>query len=71
LKFLFQNPASVLSLADLHEKLARPERLTLDPADASSTADANTVLGSLTNALDRLTNNRRGTYLDWKGGARA
>ena len=47
------------------------ELLTLDPADASSTADANTVLESITDSLDQLTKHRRGTFLDWTGSARA
>ncbi len=59
------------NLADLHAELARPERLALDPADASTTADANTVLGSLTDSLDRRTKNRTGVFLEWTGSARA
>jgi len=59
------------NLADLHAELAGPELLALDSADASSTADPNTVLGSLTDSLDRLTKNRRKTFLDWTGSARA
>jgi len=59
------------NLADLRAERAGPELLALDPADASSTADANTVLGSLTGSLDRLTKNRGWTFLDWTGSARA
>ena len=61
----------MLSLADLHEKLAGPELLDLDPADASSTANANTVLESLTDALARLMKIRHGAFLDSTGSARA
>jgi len=70
LNLLSRNPSRMPNLADLHAELARPERLALDPADASSTADANTVLKSRTDALDRLTKIRHGTFLDWTGSAR-
>jgi len=51
------------NLADLCAELVEPELLALDPADASSTADANTVLESHADSLDRLTKHRRETFL--------
>jgi hypothetical protein len=58
-------------LADLRVEFAGSELLALDPADASSTANANTVLESLTDALARLMKIRHGAFLDWTGSARA
>jgi len=59
------------NLADLCAEPSGPKLLALDPADASSTADINTVLKSLNDSLDRFTKHRRGTFLVCTGSARA